>query len=454
MSEHSEKATPKIDPPQPEGYPIIGNALGFQRADDPIHYLNSVVREHGDVAKLEVFGREMYLTRDPEHGKQILIEDNDDTWQKSSVQRSQFEVFMGRDVLTSEGDRWKHQRKLLDPLLRRDHLESFTDEMANYAQRKMGSLDEGEVFDVNNIMTALAVEIACKALFNWDAGEYAEKVGKDFQLVTNHLFKGTLGVSPPNWVPTPQNLRFKRAIDTLNTVSDQIIKDRVNADDDVDCLITRTYRMDDQVERELTHDVLRKKVLNMIFGGHETTAQGLTWTWYLLARNPQVKRKLHEELEEKLGGEKPTAEDLPRLEYLEAILKESWRMYPPSYGTMREPTEDTTLNGYHIPEGSTLVVLTWGIHRNPDLWDDPFSFDPERWLGDSPPTDHQFAYAPFSGGPRRCAGEQFAMVESKMVLATIAQEYDLELATEPPIDINVSLTTQPKNGIDMIPHKR
>lgn len=455
MSKPTSANNERIDPPQPDGYPIVRNAMGFQRADDPIHHMNSLLEEHGDVVKLKVFNRDLYLTRNPDHGLQMFLEEND-KWKKSSVQQKQFEPFMGRDVLTSEGDRWRHQRKLLDPLINRNRLENFVPDMVEYTQQAMESWDEGEVIDIQLESTARTVEIACKVIFDWEAGELAETIGEDFQIVTRHLFGGTLGVSPPNWIPTPGNRRFNKSLQRLYRIADEIIEDcrEMETDNEVANLIKRTFEYDDEVERELTEEVLRKKVLNMIFGGHETTAQGLTWTWYLLSMNPDVKRRLNQELDSVLGDQPPSPEDLPDLEYLEAILKESWRLYPPSYGIMREPTEDVELDGYHIPEGVTVVLLLWGVHRHPEYWDDPYAFDPDRWMGDERPVEHRYAHAPFSAGPRRCAGEPFAMVESKTVMATMAQQYDMELVTEPPIQMDTSLTTQPVDGIEMIPRER
>ncbi|PCR89575.1 cytochrome P450 [Natrinema ejinorense] len=441
------------EPPQPNGYPVIGNALDFVGASDPIQFLNDACRDHGDLVKLEMFGNEVYITRSPEDAKRVF-DTNNANYEKSSAQQEGFKRIMGEDIIISEGELWRHQRNVLLPVISRDRVASFSPDITDYTEEMLDSWTEGEVIDVNREMMGLTARVMCKVIFNWEADGYGETISENLRTVTTYLFKDSVGVTAPEWLPTPQNRRFKDALETLNAIADEIIATRRHADDDVDDLITRTLEMRDDSDRELTNDILRGKVMTMSFAAHETTAQGLTFTLYLLSQHPHIRQRLQEELDAELDGRSPTAEDLSELDFLEAVIKESFRVYSPGYSINREVINDDELSGYHIPAGSMVIVYQWGIHRNPRVWDRPHTFDPDRWLEDGQPADNEFAYIPFGAGPRRCAGQQFSLLESKLVLATILQECDLELVTEPPIDFDLAVTTRPKNGIDMIPHSR
>lgn len=451
MSDTDHRPTANPEPPKPDGYPLLGNTLDFIRADNPIEFLSEACREEGDLVKIELPGNDVYVTQSPEDAAKVF---NSDNYKKSTAQQEGFESFMGNDILVSEGELWRHQRKVLSPLIARNRVADFAPEMIEYTEEMMDSWEDGQTVDVNSEMASLTVQIACRVLFDWDARDYGDAIGENLKTVTGHLFRSSLGVSAPDWVPTPKNRRYQKSLETMNRIADEIIADRKRADDDADDLITRTREMEDQIDREITDDELRAKVMTMLFAGHETTAQGLTFAFYLLAQHSGVRRKLQEEIESELGDRRPTPEDVAEMEYLEAVMRETLRLYSPGYSVSREPVEDDELSGYHVPAGSTVIVFSWGMHRNPRVWDRPHAFEPERWLGDEPPTDYEFAYAPFAGGPRRCAGEQFAMLESKLVLATISQEYELELITEPPLEFEVAVTTRPKHGVDVIPRER
>jgi cytochrome P450 len=203
----------------------------------------------------------------------------------------------------------------------------------------------------------------------------------------------------------------------------------------------------DEDGKTMSDKLVRDELMTFLFAGHETTATALTFTWFLLAQNPAVERRLVTELDAVLGGSQPTFSDLPKLEYTEQVLKEAMRLYPPVPQVPRESTEDVTLDGYHVPEGTTVAPSQWTIHRDDRFWDDPTEFRPERFDGDS--DRPKFAYFPFGGGPRRCIGQQFAMVEGKLILATLAQQYHLELVSDPNVDLSVSITTRPLDPIEM-----
>lgn len=452
VSSRKDDGRRNSNPPTPSGYPVIGNGIQFLRANDPIRLFDEFHQEYGDFVKLKIFNEVAYLTRNPADANRIF-EENNSNYRKSSMQSEGFDDFFGKDILNSQEDRWRKQRKLLTPVISRRRLEEFAPEWTTYATEMMDRWEEGESLDIHHEMMSLTAKVACKVLFNWDSDDYGEAIGQNLKTVTGHLFRRSIGLTMPQWVPTRENKRYEAARRTIESISDEIIEHRRNADDDFQDIISRTLDAEDELDWEVTNELLRHKVHTLLFAGHETTAQGLTFALYLLSRYPQVGRRLRAELDAQLGGSTPTVEDVRDLPYLDAFIRESWRLYPPAYSVVREALEADSLSGYDVPAGSTVMVFSYGIQRNPRVWDRPYAFEPERWMDDGPTVESDYAFMPFGAGPRRCAGEQFATLESKLILATVLQRFDVELVSDPKIDFETAVTTRPAGAIEMVPHE-
>jgi cytochrome P450 len=255
----------------------------------------------------------------------------------------------------------------------------------------------------------------------------------------------------PQWMPMPDDAAFDEAVETLDSILDDIIavrEETVGTDEDgpMDFLSILIRARDDGVE---SPEQLRDEMMTMLLAGHDTTALTLTYTWFLLSEHPEVERKVHEELDDVVGDDEPGMEHVRDLEYLEWVIQESMRLYPPVYTIFREPTEDVTLSGYAVEEGTTLMLPQWGVHRSERFYDDPETFDPERWRPERAKQRPRFAYFPFGGGPRHCIGKHLAMLEAQLIVAATAQRYHLEFLGETPLELMPSLTAHPRQEMRM-----
>ena len=239
--------------------------------------------------------------------------------------------------------------------------------------------------------------------------------------------------------------RYTEGIDGMEGVIEEFVAARRGEVDEHDDLLSILLSATDEADEAMSEELLRDELMTFLFAGHETTATALTFTWFLLARHPEVDRKLVAELDAVLDGEPPSFADLPDLEYTEQVLREAMWLYPPVPQIPRDTTEPVELGGYGIPEGATVAACQWTVRRDGSLWAYPHEFRPKRFETDDCP---RFSHFPFGGGPRRCIGEQFAMVEGKLILATLARRYRLETVSDPDVDLPVSITTRPLDPIE------
>jgi len=251
----------------------------------------------------------------------------------------------------------------------------------------------------------------------------------------------------PAWLPTPRNVRSYFAVRRLDRIIYRIIEERRASGRDAGDLLSMLLNAQDEDGSRMTDRQLRDEAITLFLAGHETTAITLSWTWWLLALHPQVEAKLHAELEAQLAGRAPAMEDLPQLPYLDRVLTESMRLYPPAWGMARMAVEDAEIGGYRIPKGAGISLAQWVVHRDPRWFENPEEFRPERWENDFAKKIPRFAYFPFGGGPRQCIGNSFAQMEAALILATIAQRFRLRLVPGHPVVPMPTITLRPKHGI-------
>jgi cytochrome P450 len=252
-------------------------------------------------------------------------------------------------------------------------------------------------------------------------------------------------------MPMPGDREYQQALETIEAVVEDIVAERRGtegtAEDGPMDLLSALLRAQNRGEQ--TDQQLRDEVVTMLLAGHDTTALTLTYTWYLLSQHPEVRDRVHDELGTVVGDGRPTMDDVREFEYVEWVIDEAMRLYPPVYTIFREPTTDVELSGYAIPEGTALMLPQWAVHRSPRFWEDPDSFDPERWRPDRVRDRPRFAYFPFGGGPRHCIGKHLAKLEAQLILATTASRYELEDSREGPLEFRPSLTMHPEGGMPM-----
>ena len=410
-------------PPYPDtvGHPLF-HTVGSMR--DVFGFRDRAMADR-DFVRIKLFGPgDVYHLGHPDHFERVLLNDRD-RFRKSDDFRIAFEG----GLVAVEGETWRRQRETLQPLFTRDSLADYADGMVEVIHRRSHGWEAGTRIDLAHQTSQLSLDVLFATLFGRElelGGDEAIRTAADR---LQHWFAPT-SYPLPTWIPTPARLRFKRGKRRLQTVAAELLDaagddppaDPTDADDLLSLLVG--LREAGVGGEALSDDRLRDQVVTMIFAGHDTTATTIAFAFYALATHPDVRGRFHAEVDA-LGGP-PTIDDLDDLDVTERIVTESLRLYPPVYTVPRETTTDVTVDGYRIPEGSPTWLTIDQLHRDPRFYDDPSAFRPSRWDGDLRERIHDFAYVPFGGGPRRCIGRQFALLEAKLALAAIGREYHLD----------------------------
>lgn len=433
-------------PPGPDGWPVIGKTRAF--ASDRLGFVTRMARVFGDVVRIPIAGRtDFYALYHPDHIRHVLVENNRNYHKGEFFQRQL--GFLGTGVLNADGEAWRRQRHLVEPAFHPERIEAYADPMVAFTERLIESYDDGEVRNVHGDMMRLTLAIVAKALFDVDIREAEADIERALEAVMAHTRRRTSRlVDFPDWVPTPGNREYHRAAADLEAVVDDIIDRRRGADDAGD-VVSMLIDTEGEAGERLTDEQIRNEVMTLLLAGHETTAQALTYTLYLLAHHPGREERLLEELEAVLAGAPPTVEDVADLVYTERVVTESMRLYPPVWSIVREPIEDDRIGGYRIPAGETVAIYQWVTHRDSRFYDEPQRFHPDRWTDAFRQNLHPFAYIPFSAGPRRCLGDRFAKQEAVLVLATLLQAVGFEALSGEDLDLAPSITLRPADGVDL-----
>lgn len=396
----------------------------------------------------------MVLVNHPDLIEQVLVTDNK-LYIKHYVLRLLTPI-LGNGLVTSDGSLWLRQRRMIQPAFARQRIESYAAVMVAHTQRLLADWRDGQTRDLLIDMMHLALGIVSKTLLDVDAGEQYREVAAAIDMILedfDHRFQSVL--PPPFWLPTPGNRRLHKAVARLDVIIGEIIRQRrAKHGDRGDLLSSLVEARDDEDQTGMTDRQLRDEVMTLFLAGHETTANVLSWTWYLLATHPEIEARLLDELHAVLGNRQPTLADVPCLTFTEQILKESMRLYPPAYTFGREATTEVELGGYRFPAGTTVLVSPYTTQRDPRFFDRPDEFDPGRWSAGRLPDHPKYAYFPFGGGPRGCIGNSFAMLEATLVLATIAPRFRLTLLPDRPVVPRASVTLRPKGGVHCLVNAR
>src|SRR5436853_6400129 len=411
---------------------------------NPLEMFSELAR-CGDIVGIRVVNFRNIFVNHPDLIEEVLV-GHPRRYIKGRVLRANRHVF-GEGLLTSEGDFWLRQRRLVQPGFHRARIAAYAVTMVQYAQRMLEGWRDGEERDVHQEMIRLTLQIVAKTLFDADVAGDARDVGKSLELLLElgANFRRTLFV--PHWVPTPTNLRIKREIAFIESILYRIIAERRASGRDACDLLSMLLSAKDEDGSRMTDRQLRDETITLFLAGHETTASTLSWTWWLLARHPAVQAKLHAELDAVLGDRAPTLDDLPKLRYTGHVITESLRLYPAAWGMARLAVEDHEIAGYAVTKGMGVAMAQWVVHRDPRWYDAPEEFRPERWEDDLLKRLPRFAYFPFGGGPRQCIGNTFALMEAALILATIARKFRLRLVANHAVVPLASITLRPRRGV-------
>lgn len=428
------------------GHPILGNLPAYR--SDPLNFGRRVAAEYGDVVRLRILNRKLFLVAHPEHIHQILVTDAA-KFNKSPVYRIFLGRALGEGLLTSEGAKWRRQRKLAQPAFHHGRIASYAETMVAYAESTAESWRAKETLTVNEEMARLTLQIVAQTLFSTDIRAQADRIGDALTELLEAVTEATMQpVFLPAWVPTANNRRIRAGVKELDSIIYPLIRARRQGSEDTGDLLSMLLLAKDERGQGMSDKELRDEAVTIVLAGHETTANALTWAWYELAQHPEVEAKLHTELAEVLGDERPTLAHVKRLPYTESIVKETMRLYPPIPEFGRQATEDVQLGEHLISKGSIIIVPVYAVHHDSRWFDKPDVFRPERFER-ADKTLPKLAYLPFGGGPRVCIGNAFALLEATLLLATLAQRFRLSLASQQTVTPEATLTLRPKEGLKM-----
>ena len=439
-------------PPGPKSAnPLLGVLSAFRK--DPPAFLLRNAREYGDLVHFRLARQNAYLVNRPEWIRDILVTHQSNFLKSRVLERAK--RLLGEGLLTSEGEFHTRQRRLVQPAFHRDRMAHYGAQMVECAVQARERWTHGEQMDLAIEMPRLTLAIVAKTLFSADVSSKADAIG---QALTEILSMFDMLMLPYwDWIqklPLPMVRRFDRARDSLDKVVYELIAERRASGRDEGDLLSMLLLAQDQEEDEassgMTDKQVRDEALTLMIAGHETTANALLWTWYLLSQNPEAEAKFHAEVAEVLGGRLPTFEDVPKLAYTTGVFSEALRMFPPAWAMGRRAKLDYTIDEYRIPAGSILIMSPWVSHRDPRWFAEPERFDPERWRPEIADKLPKFAYFPFGGGARVCIGERFAWAEGVLVLATLAQRWRFRLAPGQTAETKAVITLRPRDGMKMI----
>jgi cytochrome P450 len=429
---------------------VIGQMFPARFPFDPLAFGLNIAREFGDIAHYHVGPLHVYQLNHPDFARQVLVEEPEKFY-KARLIKQAFGPFAGQGLLTSDGAVWRQQRKLIQPAFHHGQLVTYAAVMVGHALRMIDSLDDGAVVEIQEEMARLTLAIVVQTLFGADVTRDAKEVGRLMVAVldsANDRLNRILRL--PSWVPTRRNLHEKRALARLDALLDSFVAaHRASSEPPADLLSVLLAATDEDSGSRMSDRQLHEEMMTLFLAGHETTAMALTWTWYLLSQHPEVEEKLVSEVSGVLRGRAPTVADLAQLPYTEMVVRESMRLYPPAAGFAREPIEDVRIGGYVVPRGSLVTVNTYALHRDPRFFEEPERFDPERFGAGWEERIPRYAFLPFGGGPRVCIGNGFAMMETRLILAAVAQRCHLSLEPGQEITPVQLVTVRPKNGIRM-----
>jgi cytochrome P450 len=448
----------------PPGPPPVGNSplalWRYQRAfsRDPIAFVKGRFDTYGDIYRLLFRGTPVYVLRHPDHLTEVLVQ-RGAAFAKPTrgLAARQLRRFLGDGLVTSNGELWRRQRRLINPAFARERLLALAPIMTEHAVAAVARWRDGATVEVGAELMALTLRIVCKALFDHDTSSETDSVAG--ALAAFRDFSG-VPLLVPDWLPLPGVLRMRRAVATMDAIVYGLIDRRAAEPREIlarrpDLLATLLLMSDEEAgegERHMTRRQLRDEILTLFLAGHETTAQALTWTLYLLSQHPEAEARLHAELDAVLRGRPPTAED--ELPYTDRVIAESMRLFPPAPVVARVCVEATEVGGYPVPVGADVACWIYHAHHDPRWWEDPERFDPDRFTEERSRERPRGAYAPFGAGQRLCVGRGFALLEARLLLATIAQRFRLRLLPGHPVARRLGVTLSPRHGMRMVLSRR
>lgn len=425
------------NPKTAKAIPVASSRSGLaaikQLKADPLSYYMANRADYGDYVRVKSLpGFDFYTLTHPTAVEHVL-QTHQKNYRKPDVFLKPTTLLFGNGIFTSEGEFWMKQRRLSQPAFHRNHIGAMASVIVQCVEKMLLSwdskADESQI-DLQHEMVHLTLSVAGRTLFSTDLSDHATDVGlavREAFEVLNHKMNNYPFVFPL-WVPTEENQQFKRAKGILDSVIAKIISDRrKDSQDHHDFLGLLMSARDEDSGKGMSDEQLKDEVLTLLVAGHDTVAASLTWTWIMLSQHPHVRAQLHDELKSVLDGRNPELKDTERLPYTRMVFDETLRLYPPAWGQPRQSMDEDVVDGYYLPKNAFVSLNQYTTHRHPEFWQRPEEFDPERFTPENIKGRPRFAYFPFGGGARVCIGQNLALLEAQLAIATIAQRYQVDL---------------------------
>lgn len=434
-------------PPGPRGYPFIGVLPQFGR--DPLGYLEKLRADYGDIVFAQLGGDPVFAVFTSELLEEVFLKLQKDLIKDPITRKTRW--LLGDGLLVSEGETWRRHRKLAAPMLSKKRVEVYAQTIVDLTKECAAGLTPG-IVDVHEHMMALTLRIVVRTLFGSDLAEHSQQAA--LALTKAMLaFEGEItGVRRvlPTWLPTYGRWQIRRNIQKLDGILYAMIEARKKSGAGGDDLLGLLLAAQDDAGANLAAREVRDEVATMFVAGHETTALALSYALALLARHPEAWARLVKEVEDVVGARDTTSSDLSRMPWLDGVVKESLRLYPPAWAIGREAPQGLSIQGYDLPPRGHFFIPIWAIHRDGRQFDEPTAFRPERWLDGLAERLPRYAYLPFGGGARSCIGNHFASMEAALVLATFSQRVRLPSQEPPALDLWPSITLRPRHGVRVV----
>jgi cytochrome P450 len=412
-----------------------------------------LVRTYGEIAHFKLAGEHAYLLNNPQWVRDVLVTDQHNFKKSRGLERAK--KLLGEGLLTSEAPAHRRQRRLLQPAFHRDRIAGYARVMVEYADAARTRWQDGATFDVAKEMMRVTLAIVGKTLFSTNVESKADEVGRALSQVMATFFLNLIPFADVvNRLPIPALRRARMARERLDALIYQMIAERRLTALDHDDLLSILLSTRDEDGGALSDQQIRDEAMTLLLAGHETTANALTWTWYLLSQHPNAEAAMHAEIDHVLEGRLPTLADLPCLPCVDRVVTESMRLYPPAWIIGRRALADYAIGEYVVPARALVFMSPYVMHRDARFYPEPDRFDPDRWTAGFKAALPPFAYFPFGGGARKCIGDQFALMEVALVLATVAQHWKLQLVPNHPVATQPLITLRAKHGMMMTATRR
>jgi cytochrome P450 len=454
---HQTDEAPPIAPGPPN---MLGLGSTLRLRNNRLNAFLALRNQYGDVVRFQVGKRIIHLISHPDLAKYVLQDNNHNYVKGRGLEKAK--SFLGEGLLTSEGEFWRRQRRLMQPAFHRQKINAFLPLMVESTNRMLErwcalQASGTTTLEVAGEMMRLTLEVVSRTLFSTGlTPQEMDAVAEAMPIVLREAnLRITSMLDLREKLPIPANRQYRREIEALDSIVYRIIEGRRrSAEDKPDLLGMLMAAQDEDSGEQMTDRQLRDEVMTIFLAGHETTANNLAWTLYLLSGHPGERSRVQQEVDQILSGAAPNLEDIPRLVYTRQVLDESLRLYPPAWAFGRKAIEADQIGGYSIPAGTDVIISPYVIHRHPDFWVNPQGFDPERFTQQASQGRPHYAFLPFGGGPRQCIGNNFALLEGTLILAMLTQKFELNLVPGYLVEPETTITLRPRHGIHMSLHYR